>query len=389
MARGIIIGAGRIGRGYMAEVLTQAGYTISFVEKEAVLVASLTRQGTYTVHKAWDDGHWDHLTLTHVEAVTPDDPMYRRWVMEPELVIGIAVFQKDVQEVMSVLGPLLVSRLEAGLPKVNLLFCVNMIHPAGFGWEALRAHIPSQMHNAMEGYVGMADCIVNTTAPATPQRFLDEDPLALLNNGFPHMTVDAKALVSPLPACGLLYLSQRMAGEEMRKIHTVNTAHVTLGYLGIPKGYRYAHEAAADPQLSAHVQRALAESAIGLCGEYGFTPDEMHTWNAHVLQAMGNPELGDELPRLCMDSGRKLYKSDRMVGPALNCLRHGGSPDALLEVIAAAMRYTYAGDLGSQRVCDLLEREGVDAVLDQICKLDTQGVEGDLRARIAQVVSPL
>ena len=386
MAKAIIIGAGRIGRGYMAEALQSAGYELAFIEREVLLVESLAERHQYTVYKAWDDGHWEQVVIQNYQVALPNDPIYRQWVMEPDLVIGIAVFQKDVHDVMSILGPLLCERMEAQLPKVNMLYCVNMIHPAGFGWDALRANIPPQTHNTMEGYIGMADCIVNTTAPATPEQYLQDDPLALLNNGFRYMTVDGQALVLPLHDSPLIYLSQRIAAEEMRKIHTINTAHVTLGYLGISKGFKLADQAAADPVLHETARKALAESAIGLCGEYGFGEQEMVEWNEHVLQAMQNPALGDELPRLCMDSGRKLYKTDRMVGPALNCLKHGGSPDTLIRVIAAAIQYTYPNDLASQRVHDLWEREGVAAVLDEICKLETRGVEGQLREMIQKAM---
>ena len=48
----VIWGAGRIGRGFVADLFHHAGYRIVFVDKSAALVEQLRRAGQYTVIRA-------------------------------------------------------------------------------------------------------------------------------------------------------------------------------------------------------------------------------------------------------------------------------------------------------------------------------------------------
>ena len=55
------------------------------------------------------------------------------------------------------------------------------------------------------------------------------------------------------------------------KIYTLNLAHVCLSYLGTPHGYTYAAKCVMDPQIRPLVEQALAESSVGLAGEFGLS----------------------------------------------------------------------------------------------------------------------
>ena len=45
----VLIGAGKIGRGYMADLFSRAGYALTFLEYSPELVEKLNEQGSYTV----------------------------------------------------------------------------------------------------------------------------------------------------------------------------------------------------------------------------------------------------------------------------------------------------------------------------------------------------
>jgi len=48
----VIWGAGRIGRGFIGDIFSDAGYQLTFIDDAHVLVDGLRKQGTYRVVRA-------------------------------------------------------------------------------------------------------------------------------------------------------------------------------------------------------------------------------------------------------------------------------------------------------------------------------------------------
>ena len=51
----VLIGAGKIGRGYIADLFNDAGYKLTFLEYSEALVQKLRAQGYYTVFRSHND----------------------------------------------------------------------------------------------------------------------------------------------------------------------------------------------------------------------------------------------------------------------------------------------------------------------------------------------
>ena len=50
MKRAIHFGAGKIGRGFIGALLSQAGYEVCFADVDPQVVEAINRRGGYTVH---------------------------------------------------------------------------------------------------------------------------------------------------------------------------------------------------------------------------------------------------------------------------------------------------------------------------------------------------
>jgi mannitol-1-phosphate 5-dehydrogenase len=167
----------------------------------------------------------------------------------------------------------------------------------------------------------------------------------------------------------MLRLSDHIEAEEVRKIYTLNMVHATAAYLGLPKRFTYVKEAAADPTLGPMLRSALQEAAVGLSGEYGFTPEEMERWTSRMMGLIENPYMWDDLLRLGADSLRKLGPDDRLVGSAKLCLKHGGNPVIIARAIRMGFLYENA-DEGTQRVRRVVQEKGLAQALKEICGLE-------------------
>ena len=70
MKRAIHFGAGKIGRGFIGALLSQAGYEVCFAEADSQLVDEINRRRGYTVHVT--DEICVELRISGVSAVRPD-----------------------------------------------------------------------------------------------------------------------------------------------------------------------------------------------------------------------------------------------------------------------------------------------------------------------------
>ena len=81
----------------------------------------------------------------------------------------------------------------------------------------------------------------------------------------------------------------------------------------------------------------------------------------------------DYIERNARDPIRKLGPDDRLVGSARLVQEYGIRPDNLCIAIAAAIYYRSEGDEFARELVRIRTEEGVDAVLEKVCKLDPKG----------------
>ena len=83
----------------------------------------------------------------------------------------------------------------------------------------------------------------------------------------------------------------------------------------------------------------------------------------------------DLLERVAQDLPRKLAKGDRVVGPALCCLRHGRVPHFLAKVLAAAYYFKNEQDAGAQEVQKEISQRGIEAAIERFSGLSESVLE--------------
>jgi len=129
MKNAIIWGAGKIGRGFVADLLHEGGYFIDFVDIDAALVDGLNKNGRYTIFKAdasgirkcvIDGAFRAHHTSEDVSAL----------FMQDNCLLDVAVFKNDLDVVADMLAPYITMRAEK-MPasKMDIITNVNMVSP--------------------------------------------------------------------------------------------------------------------------------------------------------------------------------------------------------------------------------------------------------------------
>lgn len=384
----MVWGAGRIGRGFVADLFEAAGYRVVLVDQACELIEALNAAGRYTVVQAENaQRRHDRVISGYRALATGQTDEIGEEIVRADI-LAVAVFPKDFPAVVQGLVPGLERRLAEtpGTP-LDILMATNLPDAAHrFRLLLLEALSAGARANAEER-VGVVDTLVIRMVPDPPAGERLRDPLLVWTNGMGELPVDCRAFKGEIPPVPGLRLVDDMRAEETRKLYTYNMCHAALAYLGARRGHTLTVDCLADAVVRAEVEGALLEIGCALQAEYGFTPEEMARWNAGVLLQTDNPTLGDTVARHGADPRRKLKRADRLVGPALLARKHGVAPLYLARAIAAGFLYSDPGDPGAVFVQERVAVLGLQAAVREVCELADDEV--DLAELIGSAVCEL
>ena len=366
----VIFGAGRIGRGFVADLFHAAGYHLIFVDQATGLIAGLTAAGRYTVVRAVSADERHDQVIAGYQAFTTDQADEVAAAVAAADLLAVAVFPQDFPAVARHLIPGLERRRslrpEAAL---DILLCTNLTHAATQFRARLDEALPPELAAYAAGRIGIVETLVMRMAVDPPAEVRQREPLLVWTNGFDELPVDRHGFKGAIPPVAGLRPVDDMRAEELRKLYTYNTCHAALAYLGALAGHTRPVECLADPRVRAEVEGVLDEVSRALQAACGFPAGDMAIWIERVLRQTDNPTLGDTVARHGADPRRKLKRADRLVGPALLARQHGIRPTHLARAIAAAFLYRNPDDPGAVYVQERVAAVGLPAAVRELCEL--------------------
>jgi mannitol-1-phosphate 5-dehydrogenase len=129
-----------------------------------------------------------------------------------------------------------------------------------------------------------------------------------------------------------------------RKLYTVNTAHLTIAYMGQRHGHDTIAESLRDPIVRNIVARVMEETSMVLVTKHGFDSSDHAKYVHRTLLRLANPLLDDQVERVGRQPLRKLSRFERLIGPAALLAELGEKPSALLEVVEASLEFSSQND---------------------------------------------
>ncbi|MGC9348868.1 MAG: C-GCAxxG-C-C family (seleno)protein [Anaerolineae bacterium] len=383
----VIWGAGRIGRGFVADLFADVGYHIVFVDKAEALVADLRSRGQYTVVHTDGRERQDRIVDGfEIFSTTQTGPVAAA-VSTADLV-AVAVFPKDFAAVARQLAEALRLR-HAKHPDVplNIILCANLAHAAPAFQEPLWASLPSDLRSWAEEKIGIVESLVIRMVATPPAEELERDPLLVWTNGYASFPVDRSAFRGPVPPVASLRPVDDMRAEELRKLYTYNTFHAALAYFGALHGCETVMDCFANGSVLAEAKGALEESCQALQAEYGWGDVDMSRWAEGVVAQTNNPALRDTVARFGADPRRKIKRSDRLVGPLLLAHKHGIAAPHLTRALAAALHYQNPDDEGAVAVQADIANLGLSGAIYKLCEFTED--EAELVASVEQAYAQL
>ncbi len=380
----VIWGAGKIGRGFVADLFHAAGYGIVLVDESATLIAQLREAGRYTVVRAESPEQRQDVVIENYTALSTAQTEEISEAIAATDILVVSVFPQHFAPVAQQLASgITYRRAKRPNAPLDIILCTNLAHAGPQFRTLLQETLPPDAQAYMRSNVGVVETLVIRIAAEPPAELRQREPLLVWTNGYQKLPVDRHAFKGEIPRVPGLHLVDDMRAEEIRKLYTYNMFQAALAYMGALRGYNLATECLADPEVRAEAQGALDEVSLALQAEYSFSADDMARWNDNVVTQTNNPLLGDTVKRLGADPRRKLRREDRLIGPTLLARKHGIEPRHLVRAIASGLRYNDPDDPGVTFVQGRLAALGLSAALYEVCGLteaDRDLVEAIVRA---------
>ena len=365
----VVWGAGRIGRGFTADLFHEPHWRTVFVDIDARLVRLLNERRAYTIFKAQSSGVSRTLIEGGFSALhTGETDALKALFEEDGLLVDVAVPREALEQVADMIAPLIAHRALVNPAPMDFMMNVNIaLSNAAFSM-LLEQRLTGEAFIYYKNNVGVGAASSMCISPFATEAMLRDDPLALLNNGYAETAVGRQAFRGDPPDLPRVRLSDDIQAEEIRRLYTLNMAHALCCYLGVKRGHKTVIEAVRDPELRNALKCALEEASVGLQCGCGFSAEAMAAWRGVILELLDNSYINDDLSRLGADTRRKLSASDRLCGPALMCLSAGGEPRAIARAIRAGFDYD-GGDAGTRYVRSWVATHGLPSAVREICRL--------------------
>lgn len=348
-------GAGNIGRGFIGQLLSEAGYKLIFLDVNEDVVDLLKSESSYRVIETGSGAKTHTISnFTAFNSKTEPEQAAQSIADADVLTASVGV------NVLKFLAPTVVAglKLRTKFNPLVIMACENAIRAT----DTLRAEILAIDADALKKAVFANTAVDRIVPPQKPGLGLDVHVEA-----FSEWVIDASELGKETPTIPGAEFVDDLGPFIERKLFTVNTGHATLAYVGQKNGCATIVQSIANPKVRDVMTRALDETSSVLISRHGFDATEHKKYVEKTIDRFTNPDLDDPVTRVGREPARKLARHDRLVGPAAYSAEQGREPIALLEAIDAALVFHDDGDEAvaklQQQLKDLSADDFVSAVM--------------------------
>jgi mannitol-1-phosphate 5-dehydrogenase len=353
----IHFGAGNIGRGFIGQLLHQAGYKVCFVDVNDELVEEINKRQEYKIILASEEK--TTFAVNNVVALNSKDEAAVAEVIASADLVTTAVGPNILKFIAPVIAKGITSRLRADKKPLNIIACENMIGGStslkSFVYEKLTAKEQEQA----SALIGFPDAAVDRIVPLQKH----DDKLLVMVEPFYEWVVNKSQVLGEIPQVeGITYVSDLEPFIE-RKLFTVNTGHATVAYLGYQLQLGSIDKAIKNPYVLDLTRKVLYETGALLVAKHKFDKEKHEEYINKIIKRFQNYYISDEVTRVGRSPIRKLSAKDRLVAPAQQAFEYGIKPWALSLVIAAAILFDYSEDPEAVEIQNYKKEKGLEETI--------------------------
>jgi len=336
-------GGGNIGRGFIGQVMFQAGYAVSFVDVNKELLAALNTQKEYPVRILKGDSY-DEVMVQNISGIDGNDlDAVSSAIAEADL-CATAVGVNVLKFVAKPFKEGIVRRFTEGNKKpLDIIICENLIGADEF-LKGLISDLMTEEEQIFLDKVGFVEASIGRMVPIQTDEMKDGNPLRVCVERYDRLPVDKAAFKGEIPPIENLVPYSPFSYYIERKLFVHNMGHATTAYLGQLCGCSAIWESIAIPDVELIALRAMQASALAMSKKYGVPYEDLNNHVENLIYRFSNKQLGDTCARVGGDIKRKLSPNDRMVGALKLCMEQKVATDYLEAAIAASLLFRREGE---------------------------------------------
>lgn len=330
MSNVLIVGAGRLGKGFIAETFDNAGWNISFLDKDPRVKEELEKEGSFRV-KVHRVEEIQNRTITNFKAYTCDEEYSCMDAFLETDVIILPLYPEDFEEAGHYLSKCFEKFYEVHPERKLTLVCITNKNYLIPGIEEDFKELLSEETRAwFDTNVVIRDSIIRRSTDAESNYATDIDTVAVNSLLIQGPVYNDFQDVEWMELCDKLEMLKDI------KVTAVNGPHASFAFLGYLKGLKTIPEAENDQEIAEIVRKVAEEITAGVMEEYPVTEEELHNL-VYFAPAVG--VLPDSIYRVGYDPIRKVAKGDRLTGAAETNLKHGLGFEHIAIGLAAGFAY--------------------------------------------------
>lgn len=370
--KAVIIGAGRIGRGFVASLLKRNKIALSFFDVSPALVQELTDHQNYTVHVL---GNAEKNTvIDHYQAHLLSDQEQLQAALEASDIVITAVGGKNLESVGEEISGAYHKSYQAGkTPKNIFITCENWLSPAEDLQNAILQGLSTEERETFLAENDVTQAVIRASGTSAPPGYDLKNSLDTWVQDYWEIPVDRARIKNlAVPDLNFFKFNADFGNMLYQKIYTNNTSVALIAYLGSLKGYTVLSDAANDPEIVKILEQGYEEINHALISQLNVSTESQEEFSRLAKEKYQDKTIIDDVNRIARDPLRKLAPTDRLIGPAQMAIESGIKPEALSLAIAAAIYYENPADEMSMKLQQLRKEKGELAVLTEVSGLQEE-----------------
>jgi mannitol-1-phosphate 5-dehydrogenase len=360
--RAVIVGAGKIGCGYLCPLFRDAGWDVVLSARTPEQAERIRAAGGFGVRIT---GSGVTREVREIGAVATGTPAFEQAIASADLVVTCV----GVRWVRG-LGPPLARALATRNPRLPLQVWVAENQDCAPVLEKSVRTVTARAGLSLPP-VGFAGAVAEVTVGRGDWR--DVGRPVFVGDPIRRLRVDESGLIAPLPRLPAVEPTPCYRARLQEKLFVFSAGHALCAYLGALRGHRSIDRAVRDRFLRPLVAGSMLEAGRALKSAHPGLVDDLHGSVAKAIRRFEDDELADPVDRVARDPIRKLQAQDRLVGAAqLVRATLGRVPYHFALGIAGALLYRSESDEEARRLRRMLKRNGLVHVLSAVCGLEPE-----------------
>ena len=372
MKKFVMYGAGNIGRGFVGQLFSNAGYKVGFVDINQEVINRLNEDNEYPVNVVTTNDNIEQ-PVKNVYGIDGKDMDAVSEEIASSDIMATAIGVNVLKFIAKPIALGLKKRYERNAPKFNIIICENLIGADEFLKGLVKNEIP-ELADYVEENVGFVEASIGRMVPVMTDEKRAGNFLRVWVEPYNILPVDKAAFKGEIPVVKNLYPFEPFNLFIQRKLFMHNMSHALTAYLGNLRGYEFIYQAIADFDIKFVAYKALMQMARVLAVENKTEIADLVYHAENLLYRFTNTALADTIERVGKDTKRKLGSNDRLIGALKLAEKHGIEADYLCIGIAAGMLFAPEADDSSKELSSYVKENGVGAALKKYSDYEGKNV---------------